>query len=133
MKDSETNIEELKKLMREFVAERDWEQFHTPKDLAIAISTEAAEILNHFRFRNGEDLEKYMADAENKKELSHELADVLAFLVRLADKTDVDLAAALKEKMEINGKRFPVETAKGKGWMDIHRKEVENWKKSIEQ
>lgn len=123
MKDDETTIREMKKAQREFVAERDWEQFHTPKDLAIAISVEAAEVLEHFRFRNEKELEAYLADGENKKELGYELADVLSFLVRLSDVTGIDLAAAAEEKMKKNSKRYPVETAKGNGWMKIKREE----------
>lgn len=123
MKDNETKIEEMKKMLRDFVEERDWEQFHTPKDLAIAVSVEAAEILEHFRFRNENELEGYLADEENKKELGYEMADVLSFLVRLSDVTGIDLAAALEEKMKKNSKRYPVETASGNGWMKIKRDE----------
>ncbi|MAG15959.1 nucleotide pyrophosphohydrolase [Candidatus Woesearchaeota archaeon] len=123
MKDDETKIQEIKEVLREFVKERDWEQFHTEKDLAIAISVEAAEILEHFRFRNGEDLREYLANDSNKKEIAHELADVMAFLVRLADKTGIDLSESFKEKHEINQSRFSVEEAKGKGWMDVKKKE----------
>ncbi len=123
MKDTETRIEEMKKALREFVAERDWEHFHTPKDLAIAISTEAAEVLEHFRFRNEKELESYLAEEENKRELGYEMADVLSFLVRLSDVTGIDLAAALEEKMKKNSKRYPVETASGNGWMKIKKAE----------
>jgi len=115
MQDNETKIEDMKTLLREFAHERDWQQFHTPKDLAIAISTEAAELLEHYRFRNGEDLVKYLN--ENKQQVSHECADILAFLVRLADVSGIDLAKALHEKMEKNRKRFPIEESSGKKWM----------------
>ncbi len=123
MKDCETRIEEMKKTLREFVDERDWEQFHTPKDLAIAVSVEAAEVLEHFRFRDEKELAMYLADDENKKELGYELADVLSFLVRLADVTGIDLANALEEKIKKNSKRYPVETARGRGWMKIKMEE----------
>jgi len=68
-------------MLRNFVEERNWQQYHTPKDLAIAIATEASEIMEHFRFRNGEDLRIYLEN--NKKELGHELADVLAFFSQI--------------------------------------------------
>jgi len=123
MKDSETKIQEIKDALRAFAAEREWEQFHTEKDLAIAISVEAAELLEHFRFRNGEDLKEHLEDEANKKEIAHELADVMSFLVRLADKIGVDLAEAFKEKLEINRKRFTVEESKGKGWIDVKKRE----------
>ncbi len=123
MMDSETRIEEMKKMLRDFVAERDWEQFHTPKDLAIAVSVEAAEILEHFRFRNEKELENYLSGEENKREIGYEMADVLSFLVRLSDVTGIDLAAALEEKIKKNRKRYPVETASGNGWMKIKKAE----------
>ncbi len=119
MKDNETTLEEIKTAAREFMEERDWKQFHTPKDLAIAVSVEAAEILEHFRFRNEKELENYLSDAENKREISYEMADVLSFLARLSDVTGIDLAAAVEEKMKKNSKRYPVETASGRGWMKI--------------
>ncbi len=123
MKDTETRIEEIKTAAREFMKERKWEKFHTPKDLAIAVSVEAAEILEHFRFRDEKELESYLADEENKKELGYEMADVLSFLVRLAEETGIDLANAVEEKMKKNSKRYPVGTASGNGWMKIKRDE----------
>ena len=123
MNDAKTTIEEMKQKLRKFVSERDWNEFHTPKDLSMAIATEAAEIMEHFRFRNGEVLKEYLADEENKRELSYEMADVLSFLVRMADELNVDLAAALGEKLQKNSKRYPIEAAKGKGWMAIKEAE----------
>ena len=123
MNDAKTTIEEMKQKLRKFVSERDWNEFHTPKDLSMAIATEAAEIMEHFRFRNGEVLKEYLADEENKRELSYEMADVLSFLVRMADELNVDLAAALREKLQKNSKRYPIEAAKGKGWMAIKEAE----------
>ena len=130
MNDAETKLQEIKDMLREFAEARDWGEYHTPKDLSIAIATEAAEIMDHFRFRNGKDLEEYLASGTNKKELSYEMADVFSFLLRLADELEVDLAAAVKEKMEINGRRFPVETSGGNGWMRIRQMEDEKAKRS---
>lgn len=109
MADSSTNIEELKKMLRDFAYERDWKPLHTPKDLAIAVSVEAAEILEHFRFRNDQSLKEYIAEGNNKKEISHEIADVMAFLLRLADEMEIDVSTALREKIEKNRKRYPVQ------------------------
>ena len=131
MKDSETKLQEIKEMLRTFAKEREWGEYHTPKDLSIAIATEAAEIMDHFRFRNGKDLEEYLASPRNMKDISHEIADVFSFLVRLADELNVDLAAAVKEKMEINEKRYPVETSIRSGWMRI--KQMENEKEKSEQ
>ena len=121
MRDEETKIEEIKTALKEFAKERDWEQFHTAKDLAIAVSVEAAEILEHFRFRNGKDLEEYLANEENKRELSYELADVMAFLSRLSEVTGIDLAKAVEEKMELNRKKYPVGKANGWGWVQAKK------------
>ena len=109
MADDSTNIEELKKMLRDFAHERDWGPLHTPKDLAIAVSVEAAEILEHFRFRNDQSLREYIADRKNKKEISHEIADVMAFLLRLADEMRIDVSTALREKIEKNRERYPVQ------------------------
>ena len=108
MKDATTCIEKIKTLLRDFAEERNWDRVHAPKDLAIAVSTEAAEILEHFRFRNGDDLNQYLSNQNSKRELSYEIADVFAFLIRLCDVTEIDLAAALNEKIEKNRKRYPV-------------------------
>ncbi len=99
-------LSRLRELLRQFADERDWDQFHTPKNLAAALSVEAAELLEHFQWlptgRPGE-----LAEGQ-VREIGHEMADVLMYLVRLADKLDVDLLAATLEKMEINRGRFPV-------------------------
>ena len=123
MNDKTTTVEEVKEKMREFVKKREWDEYHTPKDLSMAIATEASEIMEHFRFRNGEILQEYLSDEDNRKELSHELADVFSFLVRLSDVMGIDLAKAFEEKLEKNSERFPVETAKGDGWMAIKKSE----------
>ncbi len=123
MNDDKTTITEMKDKLRRFLEERDWKEFHTQKDLSMAVATEAAEIMEHFRFRNGGVLDNYLGDKENVKELSYEMADVLSFLVRLADELNVDLAAALDEKMKKNAIRYPIDTSKGKGWMTIKKSE----------
>ena len=107
------NLNELKELIREYVNERDWEQFHNPKDLALALNLEVSEILEHFRFKNNDEISKYIKDFKNRQELGHELADVLYFLVRLADVMNIDLPNAFKEKFEIIKKKYPVEKAEG--------------------
>ena len=123
MNDDKTTIEDLKKVMRQFVEERDWRQFHKPKDLAIAISGEAAELLEHFRFRDEKMMNEYLSEKDNRLEIERETADILSFLIRFADEMDIDLARALEEKMQHNTKRFPIGKASGKGWMEIKRME----------
>lgn len=102
---------QLRELVRQFVDERDWDQFHTPKNLASALTVEAAELLEHFQW-----LREGRADElgpDKLKEVRHEMADVLVYLVRLADKLDVDLVAAVQEKMVLNRAKYPAEQVRG--------------------
>lgn len=97
--------------LRAFARERDWEQFHTPKNLAMALSVEVAELVEHFQWLpTGADAE---LDEQKRIGIRHELADVLAYVIQLADKTNVDLAAALREKMELNRRKYPAERVRG--------------------
>jgi NTP pyrophosphatase (non-canonical NTP hydrolase) len=104
-------LESLREEIRQFARERDWEQFHSPKNLAIALSVEAGEVLEHFQWlsqdKSGE-LSKERWDA-----VRLELADVFIYLIRLADSLDVDLERAARDKMKLNAERYPVEKAKG--------------------
>lgn len=108
---SKPSFVELRDALRLFAAERDWDQFHFPKNLAIALSVEAAELLEHFQWIP--DLESAALPAETHAKIRHELADVLLYLILLADKLDIDLAAAAVDKMTINAKKYPVHKARG--------------------
>ncbi len=101
----------LRLKLRRFAAERDWDQFHSPKNLAMALSVEAAELLEHFQWLS--DAESAALSPETRSKVSEELADVLLYLVRLADKLDVDLAAAASEKLKVNADKYPVDKARG--------------------
>ena len=99
------SLTELRDLTRRFARERDWEQFHTPKNLVMALSVEVAELAEHFQWlRTGADDE---LDDAKRVGIRHELADVLLYLVQLADKTGVDLHAAALEKMALNVVKHP--------------------------
>ena len=111
--DSKVTIQELKERAKKFCDERDWEQFHNAKDLAIGIVTEAAELLDHFRFKSKEETENLMNDPDQKKNISEELADSLYFVLRLAQKYEIDLSEAFSKKMLKNEEKYPVEKAKG--------------------
>jgi dCTP diphosphatase len=104
-------LDELAVSLRAFAAARDWERFHSPKNLAAALSAEAGEVLEHFQWLSEE--ESSGLSAEKRQLVAHELADVLLYLVRLADKLSIDLEAAAKQKIKINGEKYPVERAKG--------------------
>lgn len=101
------NLDELNKEVREFCEERDWTQFHTPKDLAIGLSTESNELLELFRFKDRSDQDALLADAEKRAEVEDELADILFFVLRFADLHDIDLEDALAAKLEKNRERYP--------------------------
>jgi NTP pyrophosphatase (non-canonical NTP hydrolase) len=99
-------LERLVAKLREFVHERDWEQFHNPKDLALAISIESGELLEHFLWKD--------ADQVTRQQVAHEMADVLIYCLMLADKLGIDLYAAIQSKIGENALKYPVEKSKGK-------------------
>ena len=107
------SIEELTQIIKEFCEERDWDQFHNPKDLAIGISTEANELLDIFRFKNDEQMKNIM-NSNKKEKVEEELADVFFFLLRFAQMNDIHLTNILLNKLEKNNKKYPVELAKGR-------------------
>ncbi|WP_288377854.1 nucleotide pyrophosphohydrolase [uncultured Massilia sp.] len=108
---ADSDLNRLRALVRTFVDERDWDQFHTPKNLASALTVEAAELLEHFQWLQHGGPEE-LGDAK-LREVRHEMADVLVYLVRLADKLDVDLFAAVEEKMVLNRAKYPAEQVRG--------------------
>lgn len=108
-------MNEIKKLTSKIIKfrkERDWEQFHTPKDLAISLSLEAGEVLEHFQWKSPEEIEKHIQ--KNKEEISDELADVLNYLLLMAHDFEIDLTKATENKIKKSALRYPVEKAKGK-------------------
>jgi NTP pyrophosphatase (non-canonical NTP hydrolase) len=105
------NLTQLRDALRKFADERDWDQYHSPKNLASALAVEAAELLERFQWLT-EDQSRKLPPEELQK-VREEMADVLNYLVRLADKLDVNLLEAAREKIEINAKKYPVEKARG--------------------
>ena len=97
--------------IRDFRDERDWAQFHNPKDMAIAISIEASELLEHFLWKTTEESEQRVQ--EKRAEISDEIADIAVYLLELADNLDIDLAHAIKNKMKKNAAKYPVDKSKG--------------------
>lgn len=108
---SHDTLDQLRQQLAEFAAQRDWEQFHSPKNLAMALIGEAAEIIEHFQWLTQE--QSYHLSPEKHKAVSYELADVFIYLIRMADKLDIDLIAAAQEKMLINAQRYPADKVKG--------------------
>jgi NTP pyrophosphatase (non-canonical NTP hydrolase) len=104
-------LEQLRAVVRQFAEERDWDQFHTPKNLSAALCVEAAELLEHFQWlERGDAAELGPAKLE---QVRHEMADVLVYLVRLADKLEVDLQAAVRDKMVLNRAKYPADKVRG--------------------
>ncbi|MEG0052251.1 MAG: nucleotide pyrophosphohydrolase [Comamonas sp.] len=106
----------LKSLQAElsaFAADRDWEQFHSPKNLAMALSVEAGELLERFQWLSPEQSERAALSSSALHGVEEEMADVLLYLLRLADRLDVDLAAVAAAKLQKNAEKYPVEKAKG--------------------
>ena len=113
VKDTERKIHELKEKIKEFCDARDWDQFHNAKELAIALSIEASELLEIFRWKTHEEVDELFKDEKKKEDIEDEMADILYFLVRIAQKYDLDLSESLDRKMEKNNNKYPVEKAKG--------------------
>jgi len=104
-------LRDLRDELRAFAAARDWDQFHSPRNLATALAVEAAELLEPFQWLTEE--QSRALPPETRAAVEEEMADVLLYLVRLADKLDVDLAAAARAKIARNGEKYPVEKARG--------------------
>ena len=107
------SIESLTAQLRDFARDRDWEQFHTPRNLAMALSGEAGELLSLFQWLRDEQVSGWLDEPSNRTAVEHEMADVFAYLLRLADVLDVDLEAALRAKIDLNAQKYPVELARG--------------------
>ena len=105
------SLDQLRDSLRQFAADRDWDPFHSPKNLAMALAVEAAELLERFQWVTEED-SKRLPPPELAK-VREEMADVLNYLVRLADKLDVDLLEAAREKVALNAQKYPVDKSRG--------------------
>jgi len=105
------NLEELKASVRAFVMERDWERFHSPKNLAMALSVEASELVELFQWLTEE--ESAQLDDAQRRRVAEEMADVLWFLVRLSDRLDIDLLQAAGRKLAANAEKYPADRVRG--------------------
>ena len=112
--DDQTKLKQLKDAIKEFAVERDWEQFHTPKNLSMAIAAEAAELMEHFLWKGSQESGDVLNDAAKRQEIAEELADILIFSLEFANIAKLDVATIISEKMETNAQKYPVEKAKGR-------------------
>lgn len=112
--DSATTLGELKTRVLAFVQERDWEQFHSPKNLSMALAAETGELMEHFLWATPERSYEIARDAAKRAKIAEELADVVIYALEFANMTGLDVAAAIETKMAANAKKYPVEKAKGR-------------------
>jgi NTP pyrophosphatase (non-canonical NTP hydrolase) len=112
MSSDSTTLAELSRKLAAFAAERDWDQFHNPKNLAMALAGETGELIEHFQWLTFE--EAADLPSQTREEVALEAADVLLFLLRLCDKLGIDLAAAAERKLAINALRYPVDQSRGR-------------------
>ena len=106
------SLTELKQKLQAFVDARDWSQFHSPKNLAMAMIVEAAELVEHFQWDT--ESESHVLSVEKREQVGHELADTFVYLLRISQVLDIDLIKAANDKIELNAKKYPVEKARGK-------------------
>ncbi|MCK5599096.1 nucleotide pyrophosphohydrolase [bacterium] len=111
--DKDTTIQDLKQLVEKFRDERDWKQFHNPKDLAEAISIESGELLEHFLWKSQKDSETLLKVVDNKKEIASELADIIIYCLSFSNVTDLDISRAIEKKLKQNSNKYPIEKSKG--------------------
>ena len=118
MADECTTVAELKQLVEEFVAERNWHQFHTPKNLAMALSIEAAELMEHFQWLEPEESKAVARDVERRAAVGEELADVVCYALALANELGLDVAQAMRDKMVKNRLKYPADEFRGRWGAD---------------
>jgi len=105
------SLDDLRNQLREFARNRDWEQFHSPKNLAMAMIVEAAELVEHFQWLT--EAQSQALNPEQREQVAQELADVFLYLVRLADRLDIDLMDAAQRKLVINARKYPADKVRG--------------------
>lgn len=112
--DSTATVADLKARVRAFVRERDWEQFHNPKNLAMALAAETGELMEHFLWATPDQSRAIAIDPAKRAKIADELADVVIYALGFANVTSLDVAAAIDAKMAANAKKYPIEKAKGR-------------------
>ncbi len=112
--DATTTLAELKTRILAFVHERDWEQFHAPKNLSMALAAEAAELMEHFLWVESAASKERASEPARRRDIEDELADIVIYALEFSNMTGIDLAAAIEKKMAANAAKYPVEKAKGR-------------------
>jgi NTP pyrophosphatase (non-canonical NTP hydrolase) len=112
--DSDTTVDELRTLIADFVAERDWSQFHAPKNVSMALAIEAAELMEHFQWLSPEASRELANDTEKLAAVGEELADVIGYSFALANELGLDVSSAIRAKMIKNAEKYPVDKYRGR-------------------
>ncbi len=113
MNDNVSTLSDMKEVVAEFNRKRDWDKFHSPKNLAMSIAIEAAELMEIFQWVDVDESRRIPLDDGNLKKISDEIADILAYCLDMANVTGIDLAKAFSEKMKKNDLRYPVDKSRG--------------------
>jgi NTP pyrophosphatase (non-canonical NTP hydrolase) len=121
MSDDRTTVAELRQLVDQFVSQRDWHQFHTPKNLSIALAVEAAELMEHFQWLDPAESRAVAHDAQRRQAAGEELADVVCYALAMANELGLDLADALRAKMIKNALKYPADEYRGRWGADDPR------------
>jgi len=114
MPDETTTVAELRELIRRFVDERDWRQFHSPKNLTMALAIEVAELMEHFQWISTEASREIGDDAERRTAVGEELADVIGYAFAIANELDIDVSTAIRDKMKKNERKYPAGEFRGR-------------------
>ena len=112
--DRTATLAQLRRRMKGFVARRDWQKFHRPKNLAMSLAVEAAELMEHFQWLDHRQSQRLLKDPDARAEIAAELADVLSFLLSLANATGIDLTESFLAKMTANEQKYPAHEVRGK-------------------
>jgi NTP pyrophosphatase (non-canonical NTP hydrolase) len=114
MSDNATTVDELRRLVDQFVSQRDWHQFHTPKNLSIALAIEAAEVMEHFQWLDPQESQAVGHDPQKRAAVGEELADVICYVLAMANALNIDVADAVRNKMFKNAQKYPVDQFRGR-------------------
>lgn len=117
------DLETIREKVKQFNLERDWDKYHNPRDILVALVSEVGELAECYRWLNEEELSRVHTDPDKKKKIEEEIADIIMYLLVLSYKTDIDILKAIEEKLEKNSKRYPVDKIKG-----IHTNPLEGYK-----
>jgi NTP pyrophosphatase (non-canonical NTP hydrolase) len=114
MSDSETSVAELKRLVNDFVDRRDWHRFHAPKNLAMSLAIEAAELMEHFQWVSAEESRRAADQPDRLAAVGEEMADVLCYALAMANELGLDLSTAIRQKLAKNESKYPAEEYRGR-------------------